>query len=223
MVLTRYLRDYAERAAFALDDDVDASITLREGGLTLRVVSSTTSAGRCERAEARSGQGPCIVAMDQQVLQLVDAVLDESRWDAWREQATAEGFLKAVAVPAAVTPTIAVALNLYSRQGEAWTALTLAIAHEYIRLIAEEVRPWLVVVGLDDAATAVRRTLWDVTAVEHALGAIRETRDCTADEARRILAAAADELRTTEREVAEPILRALDTSGRGDIVEGESR
>lgn len=223
MVLSRYLRDCVNRAAAALDDDVDASITLRGRGLGLQVRSSTSSARRCDRAEARSGEGPCIVAMDEQALQLVAVVLDERRWDAWCEQAAAEGFVKAAAVPAQVTPGIAVALNLYSRRSGAWDAQTLTVAQEYIRLVAEGVHLQLVVTDLDDAADGLFRTLSDVVTVERALGAIQETDDCIEDEARRLLAAAADEHQITEHEMAEPILRDLAVGGRGDIVDGESR
>ena len=161
--------------------------------------------------------------MDQQALQVVPSVPEESRWHAWREQTAAEGFVKALAIPAAVTPTIAVALNLYSRDTSAWPPQVVVSAERYARLIADAVKLHLLFADVDEAATGLYSALSDDAAVERALGAIMAMNDCAPDEARRLLATAAQESGVSEREVAEPILRALVVGGRGDIVDEAGR
>src|SRR5690606_17104065 len=90
MVLSRYLEECATRAAAVLGHGVEASISLREHGISLSAGSSTPGAGRCDQAEARADAGPCIDAMRQGMV-LATVISDVvPGWEAWREAAEAE-------------------------------------------------------------------------------------------------------------------------------------
>jgi hypothetical protein len=219
MALSQYLAECAARVAGALGEHVDASITLHEHGVTLRAGSSTDSARRCDQAEAMAGEGPCIDAMMRQVPQFVTSVAEETRWDAWRQQTIREGFVRALAVPAAVAPNAVVALNLYSRSAGTWADETVSAAETYAMLIAAAVRLHLEFADADDASSGLYGSLSDAAAVERALGAIMETNDCSELDARAILENAANERGLSERVIAESILRSLVIGGSGDIVD----
>jgi len=221
MSLSTYLEEYAVRAAVVLGEDVEASITVREHGVTLRGGSSEAGSARCDQAEARAEQGPCIDAMASQSVLHVPQVTAADGWDDWREQTTREGFVKALAVPALVAPGVAVALNLYSRAPGRWSTELVELADAYAHLVAAGVRLHLQLAEVDDAAAGLYRSMPDAVAIEQAVGALMETNGCTQDKARAVLASAARNRDVGERVVAESILRALVLGGRGDIVDQE--
>ncbi|PZR51954.1 hypothetical protein DNL40_14150 [Xylanimonas oleitrophica] len=220
MALSRYLHDYAARAARALGPDVEASLTVREHGLSLRAGSSTPASARCDQAEVRAGAGPCIDAMSHRSVLVVPSVPGERRWDAWREQALNEGFAKGLAVPAEIAPGFQLGLNLYSRSTDPWSEGLVETAHAYAGLIATGIGLQLQFADVEDAAAGLYRRLSDSAVVEQALGAVMEANACTLDEARQVIRAAARREGVGERVVAETIVRALVTGGHGDIVDG---
>lgn len=220
MIISSYLGDCAERAAGVLGVDVDASITMRQNGITLRAGSSNDAAKRCDQAEALADQGPCNDAMDLRKLQEVPDLAEEERWPAWREQTLREGYASVLAVPAEVVPGLSIALNLYSRTVDRWDWPLQRAAEAYAELVASAVRLQLRFADLDESAAGVLQSMSDRVAVEQAVGAIMEANGCSADEARRVLASASDNRNVAEREVAETILRALVLGGRGEITTG---
>lgn len=209
MRIANYPNEFAHRAATILGSKLETSITVRQHGLTVRGGSSTDAAARCDQAEARAGDGPCIDAMIDTTARLVPQIANEDRWQAWREQAVREGFVSAIAVPALATVEVAIALNLYSRTSDPWTPELLTAADGYAQLVAAMVRLQLQTAELEDAAAGFYRHLSDAIVAERAIGAIMHTNACDEDEARRILDSATYHRNVGRREVAETILRAL--------------
>ncbi|MFI2102834.1 ANTAR domain-containing protein [Isoptericola sp. NPDC019693] len=223
MALSRYLDESAIRAAAVLGHGVEASISLREHGISLRAGSSTPGAGRCDQAEARADAGPCIDAMRRGAV-LTTAVPDVvPGWEAWRAAAEAEGFVQALAVPAEVGPGVRVAINVYSRTGGDWPAGLVDAAVGHAGLAADAVRLQLQYADLGDAVAGLYRTMSDRATVEQAVGAIMASNDCPEDEARTTLRAAADRRGLSEREVAESIVRTLVLGGEGDVIDDLDR
>jgi hypothetical protein len=219
MAISRYLHECAIRAAGVLGDDIEASITMRQHGVTLRAGSSAPDAARCDQAEAWADDGPCVEAMITTAVRTVPSVASETRWLTWREQTLREGFGRALAVPAQVSPDITIALNLYSRAPGAWEEHLVRSAESYARLIASAVRLQLQFADLDDYAAAVYRGVSDAVVVERAVGAVMETNGCTEQEARKFLQSASGGRGHEEREIAEFILRSLVVGVEG--VEGD--
>lgn len=209
MAISSYPHEFAIRAAAVLGSKIEASITVRQLGLTVRAGSSTDAAARCDQVEAMAGAGPCVDAMDQLVVQLVPEIASESRWEAWRAKAAEEGFTSAIAVPALVNSDVSVALNLYSRSLDPWTPELLTAADAYAHLTASAVRLRFELADVEDAAVGLYRKMSETIATERAVGAIMQSNQCTEDEARRILDSAARNRSVSRREVAETILRAL--------------
>lgn len=206
---TGSLHDYAVHAASVLGTEAEASITVRQHGTTLRAASSSDAAGRCDQAEARADDGPCVDAMKELRIRVVPELSAEERWPAWRGQAVREGFVTAIAVPARVSDGIAIALNLYARTMDPWDARVLTAADSYAQLIAAVVRMQLELSELEDKAAGVYRDMSDTVAIERAIGTIMQTNDCTAQEAERILRDASEHHDVSRRQIAETILRAL--------------
>ncbi|WP_275002342.1 GAF and ANTAR domain-containing protein [Promicromonospora iranensis] len=209
MSITTFPYELACRAATVLGSKVEASITVRQHGVTVRAGSSTGAAGRCDQAESLADSGPCIAAMEALSVHVVPLIEDEDRWDAWRAQAAREGFTSALAVPAQVDEQVALALNLYSRSPDPWTPELLTAAEGYAQLGAAMVRLHLGLAELDDGAAGYYSQMSDTVTIERAIGAIMQTNDCTEPEARKILESASLHRNVAQHEVAETILRAL--------------
>lgn len=220
MSISTFPFELAHRAAAVLRSDVEASITVRQLGLTVRAGSSTGAAARCDQAESLAGSGPCIDAMDKLTAGVIPVISDVETWDAWRKQATHEGFVSAAAVPAVVDDDIAVALNLYSRSPDPWTAELLTAADGYAQITAAMVRLHLGLAELEDGAIGYYRQMSDTITIERAIGAIMQTNDCGELEARKILESASLHRNVSQREVAETLLRALVVSDPDPEISG---
>ncbi|WP_277207788.1 GAF and ANTAR domain-containing protein [Isoptericola croceus] len=209
MNISAYPDEFARRAASVLGATIEASVIVREHGVSLRAGSSTASAARCDQAESMANSGPCIAAMDQHSVRVVPEISEAAGWVAWRDQSLREGYSSALAVPALVGDGIAVALNLYSRSPDPWTPELLTAADGYAQLIASMVRVHMELAELEDVTAGLYRHMSDALVTERAVGAIMHTNECSEDEARRILESASHHRNVGQREVAETILRAL--------------
>jgi len=215
MGIASFPQEFAVRAATILGHGLEISVTLRQGGVSVRAGSSTDAAARCDQAEALDDAGPCIEAIDAGS-RLVVAVDEATRWERWSRQARAEGFVAAAAVPATVADEVAVALNLYSRAPDPWTPELLTAADSYAQLVAAAVRLRLELAELEDSTAGFYRDMSDAVATERAVGAIMQTNQCSAEEARRIIDSASRHRNVSPREVAEHLLRALVVSEPSD-------
>lgn len=209
MTISAFPRELALQAAAVLDTGTEVSITMRQLGVPVRAGSSTDAAARCDQAESLANDGPCIDAMDEQVPCVVPSVTDGPGWTAWRGQAAREGFVSAVAVPAGLDDSIAVAVNLYSRTPSDWTPERLSTAGGYAQLGVDMVRVCLARAQLDDAASGHYRRMSDLVVTERAISAIMQANDCPEHTARHVLESAALRRSVSRRRVAEIILRAL--------------
>lgn len=183
--MSTYLENHARDAADALS--VHASITLRHYGATVRAASSSERAALCDQAEARSEDGPCIVAMSDLRIVTVPDLAAERRWPAWSQTTRAAGFTAVVAVPAVIEPATAVALNLYLGPGRNWMEQDTAQARARVGSIAEDVADRLAV-----AAPLPRVPVGDnepsqVGRVDQAVGVLMQVNGCDARSARALL------------------------------------
>lgn len=137
---TDALAGHARAAADALGPDTHCSITLRRGGVLASVGSSDERAGHCDGVEVRTGEGPCVTAMEHLSGVLVPDLHPEARWPAWRSAALVAGFRSSAALPAFVDDDTTVALNLYSEDLDPWDRARLVSMDQVIGRIAEAVR-----------------------------------------------------------------------------------
>jgi GAF domain-containing protein len=137
---TDALAGHARAAAAELGPDTHCSITLRHRDRLASVGSSDDRAGHCDSVEVRTGQGPCVAAMEQLSGVLVPDLHPETRWPAWRAAALDAGFRSAAALPAYVDDETTIALNLYSDDLDPWDRERLVGMDGVIGRIAEAVR-----------------------------------------------------------------------------------
>ncbi|GAA4724929.1 ANTAR domain-containing protein [Promicromonospora umidemergens] len=221
MSIQRFPYEFARRAAAVLGSKLEATIILRQYGLAV-AASSNDAARRCEQAESLAGSGPCIDAIDQQSVQVVLLNTDGQEWEAWRQQATREGFVSALVVPAVVDVDVDVALTLYSCSPDRWTPELITAADGYTQLAAAMVRLHLELADTEGETAGSNPTMADTVATERAVGAIMNNNDGTEREARQILESASHHRNVSRREVAETVLRALVASDATPPAEGRN-
>jgi len=208
--MSTYLDAHAHDAAAALG--VHASITLRHHGATVRAASSSTRAAVCDQAEARSEDGPCVVAMSGLQVVLVPDVSTEARWPAWSQAARREGFASVVAVPAAANPVTAVALNLYLEADRAWSERDTTRALTHAKAIAADVHD-RVTNGASSPVSPTADEAGDPRAlaavVDQAVGVLMHANGCDARGAHALLELVAARDGTDVTDVADALITAI--------------
>ncbi|MFS0701686.1 GAF and ANTAR domain-containing protein [Cellulomonas sp. 179-A 4D5 NHS] len=202
------------QAAATFGSLTHASIMVQHEPTVLLAASSNEGAARCDRVEANTGTGPCLEAMLEQRVVHVPRIDEGNDWAAWREQATHEGYVSAIAFPAYVAPGLRVALNLYSIVADAWSSDALREAADLARRVAGTVHTRLKLAG--EQATPDTRSAGEL--IDEAVGAIIVCNACTVQEAleaiRRTSAARGVEM----HEAARAILWTLTGNGRAAYV-----
>ncbi|GIG36973.1 GAF domain-containing protein [Cellulomonas pakistanensis] len=131
---------YAREAAARVGVPTECSIIVRRHHLLEQVASSGDRAARCDQVEVTSGEGPCVVAIQQLRGELVLDVLAEERWPRWRTAAAEAGFRSTAALPGQVDADTTVALNLYSEAVDPWDREALVRMDRLVQEIAEALR-----------------------------------------------------------------------------------
>lgn len=137
---THALDGYAQGAVDRLGPDTHCSITMKHREDLTYVGSSDERAERCDAVEVRTGEGPCVTAMEQLGGLIIPDLAEETRWPDWVAAAKDAGFSSAAALPAYVDEETTVALNLYSDVLDPWDRDTILGMDSYIQEIAAEVR-----------------------------------------------------------------------------------
>lgn len=201
-----YLAAHARTSADELA--AHASITLRHHGSTVRVASSSRRAALCDQAEARSEDGPCVVAMSGLRPVVIPDLDAERRWPAWSQATRDAGFSAVVAVPAVVDAMSAVALNLYLEPGRRWSDGDGARAQERADAIADDVRARLRAAAASPAEPS-GGARGRAERVEQAVGVLRQANGCDERTARALLELVAARDGTDVADVAWTLIAAI--------------
>jgi hypothetical protein len=207
--VTTYLDAHTDAAASELGARVHVSLTLRHHGATVRVASSSERAARCDQAEARTEDGPCVVAMVSLESVLVPDVDTEQRWPAWSRAARDARFASVLAVPARVDPTTAVALNLYFEAGRTCTPQDRVIALRRAEAVASDIDARLAAADVLPAAPAAGTGDTDDALIDQAVGAVMQGNGCDARAARAVLELIAMRDGVAVRQVATDLLATI--------------
>ncbi|GEA86119.1 GAF and ANTAR domain-containing protein [Cellulomonas cellasea] len=221
--LSPYLHELAVQAATHFGQHTQTSITFTYQGAVVRAASSDEPAARCDQVEARTGTGPCVQAMDQLHAVLVPRIPDDGdAWAQWRDQALAEGFVSAVAMPAHVRPGVAVTLNLYSGEPDPWDAQALLDADAHVQAVAVALRARLTepVPTLD---REVRRALDARALLDHAVGVLMHANASTPQEVSEVLSRMSIEGDLSLEQAAVLVLRSLEPSADVDALPTPNR
>jgi hypothetical protein len=189
--MSSYLERHARSAADSMGTGTHASITFRHYGTTVRAGSSSARAGRCDDAEVRAQDGPCISAMLGMLPVVLPDLLGELRWPEWQDRFRTEDFASFVAFPVAVGARSEIAINFYAGDVRTWTPVDLATGLRAADAIALDVRARLRLAAgpAGERPAGPRRRERD--RLDLAVGILMEERGCDAATAERVVHALA--------------------------------
>lgn len=201
--LEKTLCQILELACRALTDGGEGGITLLEAEGPGTAVATSEVARRidCSQYEADTG-GPCLDAYRQQQILRIDSTATDQRWPEFSGTAAAAGIASTLSIPLVVGGDGLGAMNIYSHREHGFHAsderlaaslgccasIALANARGYWRAarLADQLEQALATRGV----------------VEQATGIVMARHRCSAEQARYVLAAAAQRNRLTLTEVA---------------------
>lgn len=201
--LEKTLCQILELACRALADGDEGGITLlgAEGPGTAVATSDVARRIDCLQYEAATG-GPCLDAYRQQQILRIDSTASDRRWPEFSGTAAAAGIASTLSIPLVVGGDGLGAMNVYSYREHGFPAsderlaatlgscasVALANARGYWRVarLADQLEQALATRGV----------------VEQATGILMARHQCSAEQARHVLAAAAQRNRLTLTEVA---------------------
>ena len=109
------LERIAALASTAIEQCDGVGIALVTNGRTTTVASTGTFVDELEHVQYRTGEGPCLSAVEQEGAVFVASTAEESRWPAFVQAAVHHGVRSALSVPLLAANSTLGALNVYSR------------------------------------------------------------------------------------------------------------
>ena len=190
-------------------------ITLMVDGKLSTSVFTHPEVPDIDRAQYRTGDGPCVDAFRTGVPYLIRSTLETGRWQEFRESAAKHGVLSTLSLPLLIHDSVAIgAINMYAETEDAFTddnqqvaemfasqaAFVLANAQAYwdARLLSENL----------EQAMVSRAT------IEQAKGILMSTTGGDADEAMRLLIQQSQHQNIKIRDLAAEIVRNAQRSHR---------
>ncbi|MFF5232850.1 GAF and ANTAR domain-containing protein [Dactylosporangium sp. NPDC000521] len=207
------LDDFLERlvhvAAAAVTPAVACGVTVRRDGQPFSVAVSNALAGQVDELQYGADEGPCLDAMRDAAVILVDDLRRELRWDAYRPHAVAHGVASSLSMPLIIEGQSLGAMNLYAGSTGVFTTPVRKQAEgmaaqctDALTLTVRQVRQSQL---LDQLAEAMVSS----SVIDQAIGILMAQQRCTAATAFDLLRRASQGRNRKLREVAGDIVAKI--------------
>jgi GAF domain-containing protein len=212
------LPELMTRVATAAKDAIpavdEASVTFTRGDDSGWTVATTGElATRCDEAQYGLGHGPCMDAGSGGVTLHVRDFSQEDRWPDYAPVALEAGARSSLSVPFPIQQHAMAALNLYSREVDAFSDDDIERAHEIARLAAVAVTNAVLYESAADLAAQLQEAMQSRAVIEQAKGVLMATSQCTADQAFDMLVKASQRENRKLRDVAAQIVGRFSQPG----------
>ena len=201
-----YLQAVVQRTGelLGVDGSYSISVILYDHPLTL--ATTDRLAWEADQVEFDTEDGPCIEAMRTGALTTEVDLKTETRWPAWATVASLLGFRSAAGIPSAVAPDSWLALNLYSKEEDAFDGEVIRRAQEFLGEIARTLPVALRLTEQNRLLAQLQDALASRATIDQALGVLMAQNRCTRDEAFGILRRASQNRNVKLRDVAAAVI-----------------
>ena len=214
----RFLEQLVSVAVATIGGHVSAGITMIRDGHPATVASSDNFAAQFDEVQYGFDDGPCLTAMRGGKVVLIEDLAGDERFTPYRPRALALGVRSSLSLPLDGGDHAVGALNLYSRQtdafGPAQRAEARRFADEASRVLSLAVR----LVHDVEVTDQLRAALTSRTVIDQAIGIIMGQDLCDADTAFAVLRAASQnrniKLRVVAAEILNAVSKKVPTQGR---------
>jgi len=166
---------------------MSCSITVRGDRTPYTVASSDDLASQADETQYDEHEGPCLQALHDGVVIYVEDMQHEIRWPDYRHRAVTVGVRSSLSLPLQVGEEAIGALNIYSRQADAFeeqlrNSLTVfaAQAAAALSMVLRQARQ-------DEIGEQLEQALASRTEIDQAIGILMAQQHCTADQAFNLL------------------------------------
>lgn len=128
-----------------------ATMMLVQAGRVTTPASTSTDARDADLAQYRSGEGPCLTAMREHRLVVIEDIRADDRWPLWCAEVTELGWSSMIGLRLFVADETMGALNLYSRTADAFDEHAQAMADIFASLAAVAMKSAISEAGLQRA------------------------------------------------------------------------
>jgi len=197
LALTRYfvgddtlgqsLHRVADLTMTALPQTDHVGITLMVDGRPGTAVFTHPEVPEIDRAQYRTGEGPCLDAFRTGEPFQIKSTLEPGRWQEFRDSAARHGVLSTLSMPLIATQGSIGALNLYAETidayGDADVATASTFAAQAAFVLANAQAYW----DARDLSENLQQAMVSRATIEQAKGIIIATSGCSAEEAMKLL------------------------------------
>lgn len=204
-----FLQGVVDRAGAHIAPHSACTLTIRRDGRLSCAASSDDDATRADLVEYETNQGPCVEAVERGVETVVPDLSQETRWTEWAANAGRLGFRSAAAAPADAGDGIALAINVYGRDLDAYGAEEMARTRAYAEEAARVLRLAYAMAEQATLAEQLESALASRSTIDQAVGVIMAQNRVPAEDAFAILRAASQHRNVKLREVAAALIENL--------------
>lgn len=203
--------DLMQRIATTAKDTIppvaSASVTFTRGNSEGWTVAATDElAIRCDEAQYAQGHGPCMDAGSGGEALLVRNFEDDDRWPDYNPVALEAGARSSLSVPFPIQQHVIAALNLYSRDVDAFSGDDVARAKEIAAVAAVAVTNATLYESAAELGTQLQEAMTSRAVIEQAKGIVMATSRCTPDRAFEMLVKASQRENRKLRDIAAEIV-----------------
>jgi len=190
-------------------------ISLKRGNSVVTAVSSTPRVLAVDFLQYECGSGPCLQAMTDGEMQLVNSLLTDDRWPEFTNKALYEGVQSVAAYPLRSQREVFGALNVYSPREDAFDEDALAIGEVFAARASALLLNATKYEEAAQLASQLEEALQSRAVIDQAKGILMEREKISADEAFEHLKLLSQRTNVKVRELAHRIVDdALQRDGR---------
>jgi GAF domain-containing protein len=193
---------------------VDALPAVKYAGITMLVegrertaVFTDADAPKIDQAQYDTGDGPCLAAIREQRVHVIESTKEPGPWQAFRDAAFAHGIMSTLSTPLAAKNQKALgALNLYSAKQSAFTPEDVEVAMQFsmqAAVVLSNANAYWDAYGLSERLS---EAMEHRAIIEQAKGMLMAAQGCTADEAFQLLVKASQRENVKLRDLAHRIV-----------------
>jgi GAF domain-containing protein len=206
----QFLHELAVLSTNLVADGLSCGMTLRQRGRPPATAACTDPlASQADEIQFRTGNGPCLHAMQRAQVVRIDDLATDSRWPRFSRQAAALGIRSCLAVPLFEDQEPAGALTLYARRPGAFGDAEVRRAERFARNASGALTLALRMASCNDLNDQLRSSIVSRAIIDQALGVIMATERCPQDKAFSLLRTVSQNTNVKLRDLAATIVKSV--------------